>query len=317
MTKAPASIHIGIVHYPHVMQSAVQGFGEMFRLANDVSAEIGVARRFCVAHIDHSVPEPATHPALHIVLIPPGIGGDYYLNPAPELTRWITARHDAGAVLCSACAGAFILAETGLLNNRAATTHWKLGEVFAERYPKVDLDINRILIDDGDIITAAGLMSWVDLGLELVARFMHPRVMRRLGKLMIVDTGPREQRYYQGFYPRLDHGDKAILKAQHYLQEHFDQPHTMESLSAFSLLTERTFLRRFVKATGLKPTQYLQRLRMQKACDLIESGNETIERVALHVGYADVGAFRKTFNKIMGLTPGAFRRRFGGDGWAD
>ncbi len=316
MTKAPASIHIGIVQYPNVMQSAVQGLGEMFLLANDVSDEAGLAQRFCVACYDDAARaqvKGAKASALKVVLVPPGIGGDYHLNPEPELLDWITTQRDAGALICSACVGAFILARAGLLDHRPATTHWRLGDAFAERFPQVDLDIGRILIDDGDIITAAGLMSWVDLGLELVARFMRPRVMRQLGKLMIVDTGPREQRYYQRFSPRLDHGDKTILKAQHYLQAHFNEPLTLDALSARSLLTERTFLRRFVRATGLKPTLYIQRLRVQKACDLIESTNETIERVALRVGYVDVGAFRRTFNKIMGLTPGAFRRRFAGE----
>ncbi|MGK7877670.1 MAG: hypothetical protein AB4426_31525 [Xenococcaceae cyanobacterium] len=118
----------------------------------------------------------------------------------------------------------FVLAATGLLQKRRATTHWDLVEQFKERYPETYLEINQLLINDGDIITAGGLMSWIDLGLELVAQFTHPKIMRQLGKYMIVDTGRREQRYYQSFIPKLDDGDAAIIKVQHYIQTHLDEP---------------------------------------------------------------------------------------------
>ena len=153
-------------------------------------------------------------------------------------------------------------------------------------------------------------MSWVDLGLELVAQFMHPSVMRQLGKYMVVDTGLREQRYYQSFSPVLDHGNKAILKTQHYIHKHFNQVITIETLCSLCFLSERTFLRHFVKATEFKPTQYIQQLRIKKACELIESTSDTFETIAAAVGYEDSSAFRKTFVKIIGLTPRDFKQRF-------
>jgi transcriptional regulator GlxA family with amidase domain len=125
-----------------------------------------------------------------------------------------------------------------------------------------------------------------------------------------VDTRPREQSYYQSFSPKLDHGDEAIIKAQHQLQRNFQQTVVIQQLADQSHLTGRTFLRRFVKATGLKPTQYLQRLRIQKACEIIETSTTSFEKIAAEVGYEDLSAFRKTFTKITGQTPTEFKKRF-------
>jgi len=312
-----STIEIGIVDYPGAMQSSLHGLKELFFVANQLAEHHQVEPRFSVDFADLSAIRKSMKDGsnnrcapLQIVIVPPCMEGEYYMSPDEEMTAWILKQHAAGAIVCSACAGAFILAQTGLVDNRQVTTHWNLASAFVDKYPGVGLDINKILINDGDIVTVAGLMSWVDLGLELVAQFMHPKVMRQLGRIMVVDTGRREQRYYQSFYPRLNHGDPAILKAQHYLQKHFHEPFRISKLSELSILTPRTFLRRFVKATGLRPIQYLQRLRTQKACDLIESTNKTIESISLEVGYEDASAFRKTFFKIVGLTPRDFRSRF-------
>jgi len=300
------------------MQSSLHGLKELFLLANQLGKQHELRRHFSIRFFDIAairlslgdLDDGSANAALQVVIIPPCVDGDYYLSPDMAVKNWILEQHSSGAIICSACAGAFILAQTKLLDNRQVTTHWNLASAFVNAYPSVSLDINKILINDGDIITVAGLMSWVDLGLELVAQFMHPKIMRQLGRIMVVDTGRREQRYYQSFYPRLNHGDQAILKAQHFLQQHFHEPFKISTLSKLSILTERTFLRRFVKATGLKPIQYLQRLRTQKACDLIESTNKTIESISLEVGYEDTSAFRKTFQKVVGLTPRDFRSRF-------
>ena len=306
-------IRVGIVHYPGAMLSAVQGLAEQFYLANKLGQENGQADVFKV-YICDSLQLPDAHDGtadtLQVVILPPCLTDDYYLKPQPELVSWVRQQHADGAIICSVCAGAFVLAETGLLDGRTATSHWVLADELARRFPAVHVDSNRMLINDGDLITTGGLMSWVDLGLELVAQFTSAQLMRQLGRYLLVDTGSREQRYYQSFNARLDHGDDAIVRVQHRLQRSFDQPVKVRDLALAVNLTERTFLRRFVSATGLKPSQYIQRLRVQKACELIESSALPFERVAMEVGYEDVSAFRKTFVKITGQTPRDFRNRF-------
>ena len=309
-----STIRIGILDYPGVMRSALHGLEEMFLLANDVSAQSASDLRFAVSVYEMSALSPAAGnkgDKLQVILVPPSIARDYGLLPNALLRRWILDHHAQGTIICSACAGAFILADAGLLHERQATTHWKLAPEFARAFPDVLLQTDKILINDGDVITAAGIMSWVDLGLEIVAQFMGAKVMRQLGKNLVVDTGLREQRYYETFSPRLDHGDPAVLKAQHYVQKNFMKPVATAELSALSHLTGRTFLRRFTKATGLKPRQYIQRLRIQKACDLIEQTNATVDTIALKVGYEDSSAFRRMFARTVGLSPRDFRARFG------
>lgn len=310
MASTEKTINIAIVTYPGAMRSAIEGLGELFMLANLLCEKDGDTAFSAILVDINEVTAPDT-PTSQIIILPPCINGGYYRAPHSAFSTWLQQQHAQGAVLCSICAGAFLLAQSGLLNQRPATTHWMLADTFAQQFPAVQLDDSKILINDGDLITAGGLMAWLDLGLELVAQFSHPAVMRQLGKQLVVDTGPREQRYYRQFVPRLDHGDQTIRNCQHHMQRHFAQSLSVSALAEQCHLTERTFLRRFVRATGLKPSEYLQQLRVAKACDALESAQQPVEVIAASVGYEDTSAFRKTFIKITGLTPRDFRNRFG------
>lgn len=302
-------IQITIIDYPNALQSAVQGLRELFFLANTIVIENQFEVEFCIKVIQPDINLDEMHKS-DIVIIPPNFDGDYYYTPQPRLLRYLNDAHQDGAILCSACAGTFILASTGLLNNRIATTHWQLADKFHEAFPKVSLEIESLLINDGDIISAGGLMSWIDLGLEIVAQFTKPHIMRTLGKFLIVDTGKREQRYYGSFSPKLNHGNKKILHVQHFIQKNYNKTLNVSVLATLACMSERTFLRQFSHATTLKPIQYIQKVRVQKACELLESTTHSFESVALNIGYDDVNSFRKVFIKIMGISPTAFRERF-------
>jgi transcriptional regulator GlxA family with amidase domain len=246
-----------------------------------------------------------------VVIAPPSLGGLPEPAMVARLARWLACRHAEGGVLASVCAGAFLLAETGLLDGRAATTHWGLAEALGEQFPAIRIAADKLIVDDGDVITAAGVMAWTDLGLTLVERFLGPEVMLATARFLLVDPPGREQRYYSHFAPRLGHGDAAVLKVQHWLQAQGAQDVTLAAMAGHAGLEQRTFLRRFHRATGLRPTEYCQHLRVDKARGLLEATTQSIERIAFAVGYGDAGAFRKVFQKLVGLTPGEFRRRFG------
>lgn len=190
------------------------------------------------------------------------------------------------------------------------TTHWAYAKRLQERFPQVRVDADRLIIDDGDVITAGGLMSWTDLGLRLVDRLLGPSVMIGTASMLLVDPPGREQRYYSVFSPRLTHGDAAVLKVQHWLQATQAKDIALGTLAALAKLEERTFLRRFQKATGMTTTEYCQRLRVGRARELLQFGTASIDRVAWEVGYNDSSAFRKVFTRIVGLSPGEYRRRF-------
>jgi transcriptional regulator GlxA family with amidase domain len=135
--------------------------------------------------------------------------------------------------------------------------------------------------------------------------------MLETARYLLVDPPGREQRYYSNFSPRLNHGDEQILKVQHWLHASGARQVTLAAMSERARLEERTFLRRFRRATGLRPTEYCQHLRIGKAREMLEFSNRTVEQIAGAAGYEDPGAFRKVFHKITGLSPGDYRNRFG------
>ncbi|MFW7340873.1 helix-turn-helix domain-containing protein [Pollutimonas sp. H1-120] len=309
--------------YPGAQQAAVLGLTDLFGVANRIVASHRKAQEpaLRVTHWrqDHPTRKPScvfdTCPsqppeALSALILPPALSEPISVNEAASLTAWLRDRHADGVALASVCAGAFVLAATGLMAGRRVTTHWSYAELLQQRFPDVSVDADQLIIDDGDIITAGGLMAWTDLGLRLVDRFLGPTVMFETARMLLVDPPGREQRYYSVFSPRLTHGDAAVLKAQHWLQATQAKETALAALAAQAGLEERTFLRRFQKATGMTTTEYAQRLRVGKARELLQFGNASIDRVAWEVGYSDPGAFRKVFTRIVGLSPGEYRRRF-------
>ncbi|CAI2293345.1 GlxA family transcriptional regulator [Vibrio parahaemolyticus] len=300
-------ITIGICKYPSVLKSAVYGFEEMFLLANRICKEQNIEVVFEPILIPHT---DLTEERLTVVFLPPASLDNYYLAPDEALIRWLKAHYSQGAVLSSACAGVFILAATNLIDSREVTTHWALAETFSQAFPSIALDSNKILINHGDIVTAGGMMSWLDLGFELIAKYASPGVVRQLGKTLVIDTAQRAQSYYQQFHPSFSHGDYAIVSIQQIMHQRYAEPLSIKQLAKQANLTERTMQRRFLKATGYNPNQYLQRLRIQSACDLLESTQHSFDSISHQVGYEDTSACRKVFINVIGLTPREFRKRF-------
>jgi transcriptional regulator GlxA family with amidase domain len=253
---------------------------------------------------------PTEAPRPCVLVLPPALGDPIRREDAAPFAAWLRECHANGIQLASICAGAFLLGETGLLTGRTITTNWVIAETFELRFPDVHVDPDRLLSDDGDIVTAGGVMAWVDLGLKLIDRFLGPTIMLEIARQFVIDPPGREQRYYSTFSPRLLHGDAAILKVQHFLQTNEARETAIDVLAAQAGLEERTFLRRFRKATGLTTSDYCQRLRVAKAQELLQFTTRSVDSVAVDVGYNDPGAFRKVFGRIVGLTPGDYRKRF-------
>jgi len=309
---------LGILDYPGAQAAAVLGLRDLLEVAVRLHRERGGPAAALAVRVLGPAELAGLELPLAALILPPSLGGELSGDlgaarpgdPTGAITAALLDLHRAGTLLCSVCAGAILLAGTGLLAGRPATTHWALTARFRERFPDVRLDTDRLVVDDGDLITAGGLMAWVDLGLRLVERFLGPEAMLAAARHFLVDPGGREQRFYITFAPVLSHGDSAILKAQHWLQRHSGGKVDIPRMAAAAGLGERTFLRRFRRATGLKPTEYLQHLRVGQARDQLERTGQAVDAIAWQVGYEDPGAFRKTFHRLTGLTPTDYRRRF-------
>lgn len=321
-----APIEIGLVLYPGVQMSSVLGLADLLNYAGKFAAQqrghqenpLRISHwqfsdtQSSVSQI-HGMPVADDTPLSALILLP---SLEEPLTPAiaSHYVKWLCQKHAQGVMLCSVCAGAFLLGETGLLNGRRATTHWHYADAFFNRFPDVLLDTDKLIIDDGDLITAGGAMSWTDLGLRLVDRFLGPASMLATARLLLIDPPGREQRHYSAFQPKLTHGDRAILKLQHWLQATNAKDISLSVMAAQAGVGERTLLRRFLKATGMTTSEYCQRLRVGKAQELLQLSGFSIDKIAWEVGYSDTGAFRKIFFRIVGLTPGEYRKRFCANG---
>ncbi len=302
---------IKIISYQGNLKSATYGLYDMFMMANHALREFPDTVQFDCQIVDMENLE-ADRLTPDVIIIPPSdVDHDYYLHPDKKLIDFLCESYESGCMLASACAGSFILAATGKLKDKVCTTHWVLQKSMQREYPDVTLNINAILVNEGSIITAGGMMSWIDLGFELIAELASPALMNRVGKLLVMDTAKREQRFYKQFVPDFAHSDEPIKLVQTYMRDRFKSQITTVDLAEQAGISVRTLQRRFLKVTGMSPTHYLQKLRLQKACELLESTILPFETIAYQVGYQDVSAFRKLFKKDIGLLPKAFRERFG------
>ncbi|MCI4664902.1 MAG: helix-turn-helix domain-containing protein [Neomegalonema sp.] len=312
MSRQKPAASIAILAYDGVQSAAVLGLRDLFLIANRgvaIGAPFLFVREIAEAQLAGDEARRAED-ALDVVILPPNISGRRGAE-ASRLHQWLRAQHDAGAVLCSACAGAFLLGHSGLLEGRAATTHWALATEFAATFPATTLQAEQLLIDDHDIITAGGMMAWVDLGLHIVGRWLGRQAVSDTARMLLVDIAGREQRHFRSFRPPLKHGDAPVLKLQHWLKAHSSRDIEVPEMAARLGLSVRTLLRRFKAATGYSPNAYLQALRIEKARGMLERTLMPFETITADVGYRDVSAFGRLFRETLGLTPGEYRRRFG------
>ncbi len=231
----------------------------------------------------------------------------------PELVDWARRMHGRGALLCSACSGVFLLAETGLFDGRNTTVHWGYADAFARVFPKVPLQPERVLVVSGEreeLVTSGASMTWHDLVLYLIARHVGSTAAQTIARYFALQWHHDGLAPYIVFQGRKDHGDAAIAAAQEWLATHFSVASPVEEMVRRSRLPERTFKRRFRQATGFAPIDYVQRLRIEDAKRRLERTDAPADEISWRVGYEDAAFFRRLFKRTTGLTPGAYRRRF-------
>lgn len=253
--------------------------------------------------------------ATDIVIIPLMMvtGPDWVTGRYPGLVDWLRGLHDQGTLLCSACTGVLLLAETGLLDGREATIHWAFAPTFRRNFPDVRLRIEEVLITAGkhhELVMTGGVMSWHDLALHLIARHVGPSAAQAMARLLMLEWHGDGQAPYVSFAPTLDHDDAVIRKLQKWLQTRPAVDHPVQEMVSRSGLSRRTLERRFRKATGRSPIAYVQALRIAEARRRLERTDATVEEIGRDVGYENSAFFRRVFKRLTRLTPGAYRRKF-------
>ncbi len=223
---------------------------------------------------------------------------------------WLVRHHEAGACLASICTGTFLLAETGLLDGKSATTHWGFAPLFRQRYPQVNLKPQRLIVDHGDVLSAAGFSAGMDLALYLVEKYGGRETALSCAKAMLYDLHRHSQGSYAVFIAQKSHGDSAVATIQEYMEANYRRRMNTAHLAGQAGMSPRTLERRFKKATGDTPTLYLQRLRVEAAKRFLESSDHTFEQITYLVGYEECAFFRKLFTRHSGVSPKRYREKF-------
>ncbi|MBO9153465.1 GlxA family transcriptional regulator [Chitinophaga sp. GCM10012297] len=246
------------------------------------------------------------------LVIVPSLFGNYKKIVADnqELIGWIDRQYKAGSEIASMCTGAFLLAATGLLDNKSSSTHWMSASLFKQMYPAVKMVEDRIITDENGIYTNGGGYSFLNLMLYLVEKIFDRATAIFCSKVFQIDIERTSQSQFSIFHIQKGHGDELINRAQLYIEENIEEKISFEKLAYDLAISRRNFDRRFVKATGNTPVEYLQRVKVEAAKKELERGRKTVFEVMSDVGYADDKAFREVFKKITGLSPLEYRNKY-------
>lgn len=279
-----------------------------------VSVEPG---RFCCGNRIPVEPDAGIHEVtrVDIVILPElWLGPDEHLGGRyPALSEWIRARYDAGACVYSACSGALMLAETGLLDGREATSHWGYQDLFRRRFPQVRFrpEPNLCFADPpGRLVTAGGTSSWHDLALHIISRHVSPGEALRIAKVYLLKWHDEGQLPYAPLVRQQPHSDAVVRACERWLQEHFREQSAVARVVGHSRLAERTLKRRFKAATGLTLIDYVQNLRIEEAKRLLETSGRAVDEIGYEIGYEDPSFFRRLFKRRTGVAPAQYRRVF-------
>lgn len=246
---------------------------------------------------------------------------DFFVNPGESISgqyddeaRWLAGNHKRGVMLASACSGAVLIGEAGLLANCEATIHWGYASTLTNHYPGARVRTNRSIVLSGEgqrVVMAGGGSSWQDLALYLIARFVGLREAIEVAKVYMLQWHELGQQPYAALTCHRSSDDPVIGSCQEWLAGHYREHAPIAMMMKRSGLPERSFIRRFAKSTGMKPIDYLHALRIEEAKQLLETSDLRVEAIADEVGYQDVSFLNRLFRRKVGLTPAEYRRRFG------
>lgn len=257
----------------------------------------------------------ADNPQCDLVIVPEvWLAPDDDMSGRHEMAKaWIRERYQAGAAIYSACSGSVLLAATGLLDGREATSHWGYIDLFRKCYPKVRFrpEPNLVIADAaGRLVTAGGTTSWHDLAIHIIARHCSPGEALRIAKVYLLKWHDEGQLPYTGLVRRLPHADSAVRRTEDWLADNFAVDAAVAQAVTVSGLAERTLKRRFKAATGIPLIDYVQNLRIEHAKRMLESETTPVDEIAAEVGYDNAAFFRRLFKRSTGLNPGDYRRLF-------
>lgn len=323
------TIAIGLVAFDGCIGSSVHALADLFSVANTISHRTGGLPALFETRVltldgmqvtasnGHQIPsEAALASELDLdVLMVPGIGIeavgelDAMLAKLKPLVELLSAQQDRQIITTASCTGTLLLAESGLLNGKRATTTWWLSSEFSERYPDIEMQANEILVDTGPVITSAAGTSYLDLALHVIRRLATAHLAHLCAKFMIVDGGRTSQRPYSIPWHFMSR-DPLLEKAEIWVRNRLGAQISVNALADHLGMGARTLHRRFLRLGQQTPQTFIQEIRMQEAMRLLETTKQSVPEIGAKIGYADENTFRRAFSTNVGTTPTQHRQRF-------
>ncbi len=312
----------------HLILDTIVGTLNLFKMANSYSKKIGktqtdvfaidlvgIANQSVTCHQFFEVRPTKTLAEVKqtdLIIISSIVGNlEKALVKNKPLIDWIRLRRiENEAAIVSLCRSAFILAETGLLNGKACTTHWEVHDQFESKYSKIQLHPEKIISEDNGIYSSGGAYSFLNMIIYLIEKYYGRETAIWCSKMAEIDFDRINQNQFVIFSGQKDHNDQTIKEVQEYIEEHFAEKLSVEGLAKQFAVSIRSFIRRFKKATQNTPFEYIQRVKVEVAKKSFESSPLNINQVMYNVGYNDEKSFRKIFKKYTGLSPLEYRRKF-------
>lgn len=308
--------------------ASIVGSYEIFSVANNYWKQMGKKELFKIELGGISEKEEvyeglfSVRPHLNIgdikktnLIIVPSLVRDYQkaVKGNQLVIDWVEEQYKQGSEIASICTGAFMLASAGLLDGKTCATHWSAQETFRKLFPKVDLQMDRLITDEHGIYTNGGAYSFLNLVIYLVEKYFDRPTAIYCAKIFQIEIDRQSQSAFSIFNGQKQHSDDMVKKAQEFIEKNLQEKITVDTLSSRFAVSRRNFDRRFIKATGNTPVEYSQRVKIESAKKAFETSRKTINEVMYDVGYSDMKAFREVFRKITGMSPLEYRGKYNKD----
>lgn len=227
-----------------------------------------------------------------------------------HIKEWIITKHKETIPIAALCTGTFLLAETGLLNRKEATTNWHFARKFKRRYPQIKLKPEELITEDQGLICTGAATAIYNFALSLIEKYGSKKLATICSKALLIDPNRMSQSPYIIDYNHCNHNDTTIAKAQYFMEKNYGTINSVNEVANHVCLSSRHFKRRFKEATSKSPLSYLQDLRITLAKKKLESTLDSIDDITLYIGYENSSTFRRLFKNRTSLTPREYRDKF-------
>ncbi len=315
-------IAISLLIFDEVVPSSITGVIDLLSGANLYLAGIGQPPAFHVALVGEKENPPPGFPLIvyhtyadasrpHLIIIPSFmVGNDSLLSDNVAGIEWIKQQRGKGTEVASLCVGSYFLAEAGLLDGKEVTSHWAVAGDMQRRYPAIKMRSDQVITDQDGIYTSGGAFSSLKLILYLIEKFCGREAAIWISKMYAIEMDRTSQAHFAVFTGQHQHEDKEILRAQQHIEQHYQDPISMDNLSRLVNMGQRNFIRRFKAATNNTPFEYLQRVRIESAKRALENNDKDVMSIMDDAGYKDQKAFRSIFRRLTGLSLQEYKKKY-------